>query len=288
MHQLSDTTGHRNASERALVPDVYRIVRLRKNTHDTFTIDLVNNDTGGGMHFAPGQFNMLQVFGVGEVPISISGDSADTTTLTHTIRNVGSVTQVMQNMSAGDLIGVRGPFGNGWPVKAAEGDDLVLMAGGIGLAPLRPVIYHALANRERYGKFVILYGTRSPHDILYQRELEQWRGRFDVEAFVTVDQADRSWKAQVGVVTTLIPSAAFDPLQTTVMACGPEVMMRFSAMSMIKVGVPPENIFLSLERNMKCGIGLCGHCQYAGRFICKDGPVFDYQSVKGLLTVREL
>ena len=288
MHPSSDTTPHPQAAERAMVPDIYRVKRLRKNTHDTFTIDLVNEETNAGMTFMPGQFNMLHVPGVGEVAISISGDPADTSKLTHTVRSVGSVTRVLQNMKAGGSLGVRGPFGNGWPVREAEGDDLVILAGGIGLAPLRPVIYHVLAHREKYGKFVILYGTRTPRDILYHREFEQWRGRFDVDAFVTVDQADRSWKSQVGVVTTLIPPAPFDARNTTVMTCGPEVMMRFSAMAMIRAGVAPEKIYVSMERNMKCGIGLCGHCQYAGRFICKDGPVFDYQSIKGLLTVREL
>jgi NAD(P)H-flavin reductase len=173
-------------------------------------------------------------------------------------------------------------------MEPAEGNDVVVVAGGIGLAPLRPAIYHLLSQRERYGKVVLLYGARTPDDILFRRELELWRARFDMDVHVTVDRATGKWKGNVGVVTTLIPKAAFDRLNTIAMVCGPEVMMRFTALELEKRGVPSGCIFLSMERNMKCGIGLCGHCQFGPTFVCKDGPVFRYDRIKQLVATREI
>lgn len=217
---------------------------------------------------------MLYVFGVGEVPISISGDPHHPETLIHTTRAVGTVTKAMRQLKAGDVMGIRGPYGTCWPVEKAEGYDVVIVAGGIGLAPLRPSLYHILEHRDKYGKVVLLYGTRSPDDILFRKELERWRSRFDLEIYVTVDYANPGWRGNVGVVTNLIPKAPFDPLHTMAMICGPEVMMRFTAIELLKRGVEAPNIYLTMERNMKCGIGLCGHCQLGESFICKDGPVF--------------
>ena len=266
----------------------YRIQRVRQETDDTFTLELSPGDAGEGFSFLPGQFNMLYVYGVGEVPISISSDPDASPLLHHTTRVVGTVTRAMRSLTRGDTIGIRGPFGTQWPVEDALGRDVVIVAGGIGLAPLRPALYRLMAQREKYRKIVLLYGTRTPEDILYRHELERWRGKFDLEIQVTVDRAASSWRGNVGVVTTLIPRAPFDPTNTAAFICGPEVMMRFTAMELQKRGVAMTRTYLSMERNMKCGIGLCGHCQYGPVFTCKDGPVFTYDRIAPLLGKAEL
>lgn len=271
-----------------MLPDTYRIQRVRKETVDTFTFELEPANGAVEILFAAGQFNMLYVFGVGEIPISISGDPGNSQLLVHTTRAVGTVTKVMKKMKAGDVLGVRGPYGSRWPVEEALGNDVVIVAGGIGLAPLRPVLYQILSQRGKYGKVVLLYGTRSPKDILFRRELEKWRSRFDLEVYVTVDHAIDEWRGNVGVVTKHIPKAPFDPFNTVAMVCGPEVMMRFTVAELRKRGVDIQNIFLSMERNMKCAIGFCGHCQFGPVFICKDGPVFQYSQLKELLAKWEI
>lgn len=261
-------------------PDLFRIRRVIKETSDSFTLELMPVEAYYVHSFEPGQFNMLYVFGVGEIPISISGDPAHPERLIHTVRAVGAVTNVMNTLEVGDVVGVRGPYGTPWPVKAAKGHDVVFVAGGIGLAPLRSALYQILARREEYGKIVLLYGTRSPEDILYRRDLERLRARFDLEIHVTVDYAGTRWQGNVGVVTKLIPKAPFDPTHALAMVCGPEVMMRFTAAELEKRGVTPDNIYLSLERNMKCAIGFCGHCQFGSWFMCQDGPVFAYSQIR--------
>jgi len=277
-----------NLDNAPVPPHRYQIRKFVKETHDTFTIELHSQNGSPGFRFAPGQFNMLYAFGVGEVPISISGDPAKEEVLTHTIRAVGTVTRAINRLRKGDYVVVRGPFGTAWPVEKAAGNDVVLVTGGIGLAPLRPAIYHIMANRAMYGKVAILYGTRTPEDILYRRELERWRSRFDLEVYVTVDRATSAWHGNVGVVTTLISKAHFEPSRTIAMVCGPEIMMRYTVMELQKRGVVNDSIFVSMERNMKCGTGLCGHCQYGPHFICKDGPVFPFAAVKDLFVKREL
>ncbi|UCE25943.1 MAG: FAD/NAD(P)-binding protein [Candidatus Zixiibacteriota bacterium] len=271
-----------------MVPRPHVIKRVRRDTKDTFTIELVGAENPTGMFFSPGQFNMLYAFGAGEIPVSISGDPTKTKRLIHTVRVVGPVTRALRVLKAGDTIGVRGPYGTPWPVEKAEGSDVVLVAGGIGLAAIRPALYYLLANRNKYGKIALLYGTRTPADILYRSELESWRGRFDLEVDVTVDRGDSSWWGNVGVVPMLIPRAQFDPLSAVAMMCGPEIMMRFSVMALRKQGLTTDNIYVSMERNMKCAIGLCGHCQYGGRFVCKDGPVFAFDSIVDLFNKREI
>lgn len=271
-----------------MLPQPYRIQRVGRETRDTFTLELRSMNGDDGFPFAAGQFNMLYLFGVGEVPISISGDPTNPHTLVHTIRAVGTVTQRICSLKKGAVLGVRGPFGGHWPVEEAAGNDVVIIAGGIGLAPLRPTIYYLLAHRGRYGRIVLLYGARTPADLLYKRELERWRGRFDLEVEITVDTATADWRGNVGVVTTLIPSAPFDPLNTVAMMCGPEVMMRFTLMEFQKRGVPAENTFISMERNMKCAIGFCGHCQFGPTFVCKDGPVFRYDRIQPTFGKREV
>jgi NAD(P)H-flavin reductase len=266
-----------------MVPVPYRVARRRRETHDSWTLELEPHGDATVEPLAPGQFAMLYAFGKGEVPISVSA-----LPLVHTIRAVGTVSAALCDARRGAVLGVRGPFGTSWPVEAAEGADVVVLTGGIGLAPLRPVVHHLLAHRERYGRIVVLYGGRSPEELLYTAELERWRGRFDVEVHIAVDQAAAGWRGRVGVVTTLVPKADFDPAHTVAMICGPEVMMRFAVVALQERGVPADAIFVSLERSMKCAIGLCGHCQLGPAFICKDGPVFCWDAVEALLRVREL
>lgn len=257
-----------------MVPELFRIERLKRETEDTFTLDLVPQEENTKISFLPGQFNMLYVFGVGEVPISISGDPSETSRLEHTTRRVGVVTKAMGRLKPGDTIGIRGPYGSHWPVTEESGRDFVVIAGGIGLAPLRPVLYHLMAQREKYRKVVLLYGARTPEEILYKRQLERWRGKFDLEVQVTVDRGASGWRGNVGVVTPLVARAPFNPSNTVALVCGPEIMMRFAVMELQKRGVPPERTYVSIERNMKCGLGYCGHCQWGPTFVCKDGPVF--------------
>jgi NAD(P)H-flavin reductase len=271
-----------------MVPSPHRILKVRRETGDVFSIETQPQAEESDFPFTPGQFNMIYVFGVGEVPISISGDPARTKTLTHTIRGVGWVTRALQGMKKGDMIGVRGPFGTPWPLREAEGNDVLVVAGGVGLAPLRPVIYQLLAEREKYGKISILYGARRPNDILYEKELEKWRGRFDLEVEVTLDAAERGWMGNVGVVTQLIPKAMSDPDNTLAMVCGPEIMMRFAIKELQKQGMSEAGIYLTMERNMKCAIGFCGHCQFGPQFICKDGPVFRYDRIRNIFGKREM
>jgi NAD(P)H-flavin reductase len=271
-----------------MFPVLFTIERVQQETNDTFTLDLVSADGDSDFRFAPGQFNMIYVFGTGEVPISICGDPNRPNTLIHTTRAVGSVTKALWTLKKGDVVGIRGPFGSSWPVKEAEGSDLVIVAGGIGLPPLRPVIYHAFANREKYGKLVLLYGARTPDDLLFVKELEKWRATQNIEIAITVDRSLGDWKGNVGVVTTLIPKASFDPQNSVAMIVGPEIMMRYTIMELSARGIDNEHIYVSMERNMKCGVGLCGHCQFGPSFICKDGPVYRYDHIKDLLAKREI
>jgi len=271
-----------------MFPALFEIKGFKRETKDTFTVEMIPKENSGKFVFQPGQFNMIYVFGVGEIPISISGNPDDTSLLVHTTRVVGNVTNAMSKLRRGDILGIRGPYGNSWPLDEAIGKDVVLVAGGIGLAPLRPALYKIVDEREKYNKVVLLYGTRTPADVLFRRELEQWRARFDLEVYVTVDRAMSGWKGNVGVVTTLISRSPFDPHNTIAYVCGPEIMMKFTATELQKRGVNDDRIFISLERNMKCGVGYCGHCQFGPFFVCKDGPIFKYSQVKDLIIKWEV
>jgi NAD(P)H-flavin reductase len=270
-----------------MVPRLARVVRRRREAPETWTVEIESDPHGDDMTFDPGQFNMLYVFGIGEIPISMSSDPARGR-LWHTVRAVGQVSAALARLRPGDAIGLRGPFGTGWPMAVAPARDVIVVAGGLGLAPLRPAIYRILAERERYGQVSILYGTRSPDDILYHRELERWRRELDIGIEVTVDHATGDWRGHVGVVTMLIPRATFDPADCIAMVCGPEIMMRFTVAALTKAGVPDDAIYLSMERNMKCAVGFCGHCQFGPTFICKDGPVFRYDRVCDFLRLKEI
>ncbi len=270
-----------------MLPEAFVVEKYKKETADTFTVTLAA-ENGEDFHFGPGQFNMLYVFGVGEAPISISGDPEKSEKVVHTIRAVGTVTNPMQRLRKGDVIGLRGPFGSSWPVEEAHGKDVVVIAGGIGLAPLRPTIYHLLTHRDQYGKIVLLYGARTPGDLLFQSELRKWSSLLDVEVFVTVDVADKKWHGNVGVVTNLIQRIPFDEESAVAMVCGPEIMMRFCVSGLQTRGVTQDRIYVSMERNMKCAVGFCGHCQYGPHFICKDGPVFPYHQIHELFITHEI
>jgi len=269
-----------------MLPQPFLVRRMRRETPDTFTVEIEPANAGKIIKFAPGQFNMLYVFGIGEIAISICADPRGKS-LMHTTRVVGTVTKAMARLRRGDMLGVRGPFGSSWPIEQAAGHDVLLIAGGIGLAPLRGALSQLLRLRNKPGKVVLLYGVRTPEDMLYRRELERWRSA-GLQIYVTVDRATGSWLGHVGVVTALIPRAPFDPVNSVAMVCGPEVMMRYTVLELQKRGVSERNIFLSMERNMKCAIGFCGHCQFGPEFICKDGPVFRYDRVKKWLGIWEL
>ncbi len=274
------------AAAQPMVPEIAHVRRRRHDAPDAWTLELEMVDRGH-FDYAPGQFNMLTAFGVGEAAISMSGDPL-AGPLIHTIRAVGPVSRALTELGAGDPIGVRGPFGVGWPMAAAEGRDVVLIAGGLGMAPLRPALYRLLGDRRSYGKVTLLFGARRPEEIVFRHEVESWRGRFDIDVEVTVDHSGVDWRGHVGIVTTLVSRLELDPEKTIAMVCGPEVMMRFVAMSLVDRGLSEDAIYLSMERNMKCAIGHCGHCQLGPTFICRDGPVFTYRRLKPLLGVKEL
>jgi NAD(P)H-flavin reductase len=269
-----------------MLPQTFRVRRVRRETPDTFTLEIEAANGDRAFSFAPGQFNMLYAFGVGEIAISISADPDDKS-LTHTTRVVGTVTKALGKLRAGDTLGVRGPFGSNWPVEQVTGHDVVVVAGGIGLAPLRGALEHLLRQRKQFGRLVLLYGVRTPEDVLYRRDLERWRSE-ELQIYLTVDRATGSWSGHVGVVTSLISHAPFDPVTAVAMICGPEIMMRYTVLELQKRGLAEERIFLSMERNMKCAIGFCGHCQFGPEFICKDGPVFRYDRIKNWLGIREV
>lgn len=266
-----------------MVPAPLPIARVTRETRDVVTLAF----DGGARRFRPGQFNMLYLFGVGEVAISLSGDP-ERPELLHTIRALGSVTRPLTALAPGGVVGVRGPFGSAWPLDEARGRDVVLVAGGLGLAPLRPAVHHLLHHRGDYGRVALVYGARTPDDLLFGEELAAWRALDSVAVLVTVDRGGPDWRGEVGVVPALLARARFDPAQTVAMVCGPEVMMRFSVRELERVGVAAERIYLSLERNMRCALGWCGHCQYGPLFVCKDGPVVRYDRIAHLLHHREV
>lgn len=266
-------------------PLAFQVVSRERETPDTVTIEIEALDRGIE-NAAPGQFAMLWAFGIGEVPISFSR-IASNDRLHHTIRDVGPVTRALSAAETGAAIGVRGPFGNGWEVGDGAGRDVLIVAGGLGLAPLRPAIDAVLGERDRYGRVVILLGARTPTDLLFAEDVGGWRDRPDVEVHTTVDSSDAGWHGEVGVVTNLIGRVNPDPGRTMSLLCGPEVMMRFTARALVDRGLDPDHIRVSLERNMQCGTGHCGHCQLGPELVCLDGPVFPWARAARLLAVRE-
>ena len=274
-----------NALPNPMVPAAVRVLSTKRESNDVVTLTL---DAAPARHaFRPGQFNMLYAFGVGEVAISMSGDPADCNVVVHTIRAVGAVTEALCRLEPDDALGMRGPFGTPWPMDVAKGSDLLLVAGGLGLAPLRPAVYHALARRSEYRRVFLLVGARTPSDLLFPAELESWRKANDITVLVTVDHATTDWKGRVGVVPALLADLELRADCTIAFVCGPELMMRFTVRELGRRGLADERIYLSMERSMKCAVGFCGHCQYRESFICKDGPVLGYDRIRSLFLLRE-
>lgn len=271
-----------------MAPQVGRVRTRRRESPGVWTLDIDMDGAPASTRAEPGQFNMLTAFGVGEVAISLSAVSVAASRLVHTIRAVGPVSSALTKLERGDAVGVRGPFGVGWPMAEAQGRDILIMAGGLGLAPLRPALRSLLAERERYGRIRLRYGARSPDDVLFRRELNAWRTRLGCEVEVTVDHAPPGWSGHVGVVTTLLDRAGFDPDKTIALLCGPEIMMRFCIAALQARGLKSDAVFLSMERNMKCAIGHCGHCQFGTVFVCRDGPVFRLDRIEALLIRKEI
>lgn len=271
-----------------MIPEPFVIKKYQRESHDSFSIWLEPKEAKKQLSFKTGQFNMLYVFGVGEVAISISGDPENQNAYVHTIKAVGSVTHVMKELKEGATIGVRGPFGSAWPsLESLKNKDILLVTGGLGMAPLRPVLYQIIKHRDQMGKLSLIFGAREPAGLIYKDELTELSEQKDFALTLTVDNKDANWQGCEGLVTKYISLQDFDPKNTVVMTCGPEIMMKCIASECEHLGVDPNNIYLSLERNMKCALGFCGHCQFGPEFICKDGPVFSYNKIRQFLEVKE-
>ncbi|MFM8221932.1 MAG: FAD/NAD(P)-binding protein, partial [Planctomycetaceae bacterium] len=271
-------------------PTTVRVMGVRTELPDVRTLELafLDDRLAAGYRFAPGQFNMLYLPGVGEAAISISADPASRPSWSHTIRGVGNVTRGLVALQVGETLGLRGPFGTGWPLTAAHGRDLVLVAGGLGLAPLRPVIEAIRSQRNDFGQISLLVGARDPAALLFQSAYADWR-RDGINVQVSVDRPSADWRGEVGLVTRLLDRLTLpDPRATWLFACGPEVMMDFTCRSALARGLAAEQLWLSAERNMQCAIALCGHCQWGTEFVCREGPVFPYSRVAPFLRVEGL
>jgi NAD(P)H-flavin reductase len=254
----------------------------------TYQLEFVDPQQAARYRFKPGQFNMIYLPGVGESAISLSAHPESRDRWSHTIRVAGNVTQTLARLGVGSTIGIRGPYGSSWPVDECQGHDVVLVAGGIGLPPLRPVIYHIIERRPQYGRVILLHGARTPEGLMYTREYDDWSAA-GLEVQTTVDRTSPGWNGNVGVVTLLCDRLPLTrPDETSVLVCGPDVMMHFTAKSVLKRGIAAERLWLSTERNMQCAVGLCGHCQLGPEFVCKDGPVFRYDRLRPFLGVEGL
>lgn len=277
-----------SAAAAPMTPRPFRVLDRRRQTHDSWTLTMEPADGGPPLAFGPGQFNMLYAFGVGEVPISISSDPGAGGPLEHTVRAVGPVSSAICRTEPGQQLGLRGPFGSSWPLQEASGRHLVIVAGGVGLAPLRGVLLRALAQRERHAGIVLLCGGRSPEELLFRAEIEAWAADPRLELGLTVDAAAPGWDGHVGVVTTLIGDAPFDPARALAFVVGPEVMMRFTVQALVERGMDPADLYVSIERNMKCAVTQCGRCQFGPTFACREGAVMSMAAIGHLFGVREL
>jgi len=270
------------------LPDLAVIQDIKREVPgiQTYALEFADPDVAASYRFLPGQFNMLYLPGIGESAISISSDPGETRRLAHTVRAAGNVTQALARKQPGEQVAVRGPYGSSWPLEACRGYDIVIACGGIGLAPLRPALYHILRRRADYGRVILLYGARTPGDLLYADEYDRWRDR-DIEVNITVDIGDANWRGNIGVVPVLFYRLRLAAPKTRLLTCGPPVMIRFVVFEALARQVKPEHIYLSMERNMNCAVGLCGRCQLGPTFICKDGPVFTYKQLERYLHVED-
>lgn len=287
---LINTAAHSAGyTDKLLLPHWAEVVKIIPEAEGvtTFQLKFTDPEVQNRYRFEPGQFNMLYIPGYGEAAISMSSDLETANgLLVHTIRHVGNVTRAASRLKVGDVVGIRGPFGTSWPLEAVEGMDVVIACGGIGLPPLRGAIYRIIRHREKYGKVTLLYGARTPKDLMYPTEYETWK-KADIDMSVTVDRGDDAWTGRVGVVPMWFYHFRVDPHKTAVLTCGPEIMMRFVIYEALARRIPPEHIYISLERNMRCGQGACGHCQQGPYFICKDGPVFPFSALESIFNVEE-
>ncbi|MBK8275265.1 MAG: FAD/NAD(P)-binding protein [Nitrospira sp.] len=246
----------------------------------TYRLRLNDEETRRNFRFTAGQFNMVYLFGVGEVAISIVSDPEEPERLDHTIRSVGRVTSAIAQLQAGETLGIRGPFGQGWPLHAARGHDVVIVTGGLGCAPVMGAIEYIFRRRLHYGSVKIIHGVKSPRDLVFHERFEAWSKRPDTEVLLASDRPDKTWRYHVGVVTELFERVSIDPPKTMVLMCGPEIMMRLGVPILMRRGIPATAIYVSLERHMECGVGLCGHCQMGPYFLCKEGPVMRYDLIE--------
>lgn len=253
----------------------------------TYWMRFLDPELRTSYQFKPGQFNMLSIPGMGEAAISISSDSNDHLRVGHTVRFVGNVTNAISRLKAGDVIGVRGPFGTSWPLEDHHGKDIFIAAGGIGLPPLRPILYQVMTQRNNFGRVVVIYGARTPDDLQFTREYKAWE-EAGIELIITVDRGDEKWTGLVGVVPLMFYRLRMDPRKSVVYTCGPEIMIRFVIFEALARRITPDQIYVSMERNMRCGLGLCGHCQLGPYFVCKDGPVFTYEQLQPYFNVEDL
>lgn len=272
------------------MPLLARVLDIKDENFNTYTIRLAIEDEAArnAYRWAPGQFNMLYIPGVGEAAISISSDPEKPSEVEHTIRVVGSVTRAIKRVGVGGIIGLRGPFGTSWPTEGIKEKNVVMVAGGIGLAPIRPMIYWLLHHRDRFKRVMLLYGCRSPEDRVFAPELEEWEQNSALDVLVTVDNATGNWTGPVGVVTHLLRRVRVDAEHTTVMVCGPKILNRAASWQFLQLHVRPEQVYVSLERNMNCGFGQCGHCQYGSKFVCRDGPVFRFSDIAHIFAKEEI
>ncbi len=262
------------------VPARISAIRPLTDMEKLFTIDLPHEFR---LRHQPGQFVQLSIFGAGEAPISISSSPSRTTSAFELcVRKAGDITNVLHRMKPGDIVGIRGPFGRGFPVDHFQGKDILFIAGGLGMAPLRSLINEILDLRGNYGRVIILYGARRPKDLLFQDELIEWAARSDIELHLTVDHPDNQWANSVGVITTLFNEVEIFPRNTASVVVGPPIMYKFVIQELLKINIPKGNIWLSFERRMKCGVGKCGHCQLNHLYTCQAGPAYSYAQIEGL------
>jgi NAD(P)H-flavin reductase len=272
------------------LPQPAEIVEKRPEAKGIFTFRLrfSSEDMRRSYRFQPGQFNMLYAFGAGDVAITIVSDPADPEILDHTIRVVGNVTQVLGRLKKGDVVGLRGPFGSAWPLEEVRGKDIIIVTGGLGCAPTLGALHYIVRRRKYYGAIKIIHGIKAPRDLIYQKKFREWERSPNTEVHLTVDKADRGWKHKIGLVTHLLADVTFEPARSVVMMCGPEIMMRFTVKEFLNRGLTTDRIYLAMERNMKCALGFCGHCQFGPHFICKEGPILRYDRVQGIFNLKEV
>jgi NAD(P)H-flavin reductase len=271
--------------ENPFLPDLAQIAAIRDETSDTktFTLGFLDPARWEAFRYRPGQFVEVSVFGAGEAPFCLASPRQGADTFDITVRAVGAVTDALHALAVGDAVGVRGPLGNGFPFDEVKGKDILFVAGGIGLPPLRPLIWETLGERASFRTITLLYGARTPADLVYRDDLERWRARDDMKLLVTVDSADGDWKDNVGVVGSLFSQIQVAPAETVAFVCGPPIMIRFVTQDLLKLGLAEDSIITTLERHMRCGVGKCNHCLIGDKYVCTDGPVFTYRQVKSMM-----